>query len=193
MLRAKGAIEDLLARTGFAPATWDAAAPEDVPPWSAPGHALVARLAGDPGPAATLCALDPVVARRLGLAAELASDVACAEISIDRLAAAPRKPARYAPIPRLPTVKVDVAVALPLDVHASKVVEAIEKAAKGWVRSTEIFDVYTGQSLGPGRRSLAFHVTLAAEGRTLGEQDVAKFLERLGRETEALGGELRRA
>lgn len=193
VLRAKGAIEDVLERTGFAPPTWNAAAPEEVPPWSAPGRCLVARLEGDPRPAATLCALDPVVARRLGLAAELASDVACAEISIDRLTAAPRKPASYAPIPRLPTVKVDVAIALSLDVHASKVALAIEKAGKGWVRSTEIFDVYTGASLGAGRKSLAFHVTLGTEGRTLGEQDVAKFLERLGRETEALGGELRRA
>ena len=192
LVRAKAVIEDALARTGFGAPAWDAAPPEDVPPWSAPGRCLVGRLSGDPLPAATLCGLDPIVAKKLGLAAELASDVACAEISVDRLMERVRKPAAYRPIPRLPTVKVDVAVALSPDVRASKVVESIEKAGKGWVRSTEIFDVYTGPNLGAGRKSLAFHVTLSAEGRTLTEQDVAKFLERLARETEALGGELRR-
>ena len=193
LVRAKGAIEDLFLRTGFGSPTWDAAAPGEIAPWSAPGRCLVARLPGDPEPAATLCVLDPIVARKLGLAGELASDVACAEISIDRLLETPRKPSAYVPIPRLPSVEVDVAVAIPLGVRASSVVEAIEKAGKGWVRATAIFDVYQGASLGNERKSLAFHVTLAAEGRTLTDQDVAKFLERLARETEALGGELRRS
>jgi len=134
-----------------------------------------------------------MVARRLGLAGELASDVACAEISIDRLLDTVRKPPVYVPIPRFPSVEVDVAVAIPLDVRAASVVEAIVKAGKGWVRATAIFDVYQGASLGSERKSLAFHVTLAADGRTLTDQDVAKFLERLARETESLGGELRRS
>jgi phenylalanyl-tRNA synthetase beta chain len=193
LVRAKGAIEDLLLRTGFGTPTWDAAAPGEIAAWSAPGRCIVARLPGDPEPAATLCSLDPIVARRLGLTAELSSDVACAEISIDRLLETPRTPPAYVPIPRLPSVEVDVAVAIPLDVRAANVVEAIGKAGKGWVRATGIFDVYQGANLGNERKSLAFHVTLAADGRTLTDQDVAKFLERLARETEALGGELRRA
>ena len=193
LVRAKGAIEDLLSRTGFSTPTWDAAATGEIAHWSAPGRCLVARLPGDPEPAATLCVLDPMVARRLGLAGELASDVACAEISIDRLLETVRKPPVYVPIPRFPSVEVDVAVAIPLDVRAASVVEAIVKAGKGWVRATAIFDVYQGASLGSERKSLAFHVTLAADGRTLTDQDVAKFLERLARETESLGGELRRS
>jgi phenylalanyl-tRNA synthetase beta chain len=193
VVRAKGAIEDLLRGAGFPAPTWDAAAAGEIAPWSAPGRCIVARLPGDPEPAATLCALDPVVARKLGLAGELTSDVACAEISIDRLLETPRQPPAYVPIPRLPSVEVDVAVAIPLEVRAASVVEAIGKAGKGWVRATAIFDVYQGASLGDARKSLAFHVTLAAEGRTLTDQDVAKFLERLARETEAFGGELRRS
>ena len=46
--------------------------------------------------------------------------------------------------------------------------------------------------MGPGRRSLAWHVTLQIPERSPSEKDVAQFLERLGREAEALGGELRR-
>jgi phenylalanyl-tRNA synthetase beta chain len=60
------------------------------------------------------------------------------------------------------------------------------------VESIELFDVYAGTKLGAGRKSLAFHVTLMSESRTLTDQDVAKFLERAEREFSALGGELRR-
>ena len=63
----------------------------------------------------------------------------------------------------------------------------------GLVAGLELFDLYRGASLGAGRKSLAFHATLLAEGRTLGEEDVRKFLERAERGIAELGGELRRA
>ena len=58
--------------------------------------------------------------------------------------------------------------------------------------SSDLFDVYTGPNLGAGKKSLAFHVTLQSDSRTLTDQDVAKFLERVEREVGTLGGELRR-
>jgi phenylalanyl-tRNA synthetase beta chain len=71
--------------------------------------------------------------------------------------------------------------------------DAIRQAGKGLVRSIEIFDVFRGGKLGDGRKSLAFHVLLHAEERTVSDQDVAKFLARLERlVTETLAGELRR-
>ena len=56
----------------------------------------------------------------------------------------------------------------------------------------ELFDVYSGPNLAAGKRSLAFHVLLRSDARTLTDQDVAKFLERVEREVQAIGGELRR-
>ena len=91
-----------------------------------------------------------------------------------------------------PRVKVDVAVAVAAETHARTVVQAIEKSGKGAVAGVELFDVYTGPNLAAGRKSLAFHVLLGAEERTLTDQDVAKFLERVAREVQTLGGELRR-
>jgi phenylalanyl-tRNA synthetase beta chain len=193
LLRLKGILEDLLGGCGWARPAWTSVPSTEAPPWSHPGRCLVGSLAAPAGIVATLAPLDPALARKLGLSGELSSDVACAEVSIDALLAAPRRAQVHAPIPRFPAVKVDVAASLPQEIEAIRCVDAIEKAGKGWVASTELFDVYAGPNLGPGRKSLAFHVTLAAADRTLSEQDLARFLERFEGEVRKLGGELRRA
>ncbi len=136
--------------------------------------------------------LDPSVARELGLADELESEVALAEISIDALLEAPASATRYRPLARFPGQKVDVALALPEEVRAASAIEAIQRAGKKLAQEIELFDLYRGENLGPGKKSLAFHVLLQAEDRTLTDQDGAKFLERLAKAAAELGGELRR-
>jgi phenylalanyl-tRNA synthetase beta chain len=191
LVRLKGAVADLLVGCGWSAPAWERAS--ETPAWAHPARCLVARLEGAAEPVATLAGLEPLVARRLELTGDLACDVACAELSIDALLAAPRVQNATRPIPKFPAVKVDVAAALPLDVEAARLVAAIEKAGKGTVAASDLFDVYTGPNLGTGRKSLAFHVTLESDDRTLSEQDVARFLDRLAREVAELGGELRRA
>jgi phenylalanyl-tRNA synthetase beta chain len=206
----QGVIDDLVRAVEYPPLVWSTCPSTDAPGWAHPGRCLRAAFATEgleraenrrceatsrgetSEPVVTLAALDPGLARKLGLEGELASDVACAEISIDRLLASEKAKRSYRSIPKFPGVKVDVAVAVAVDVLAGALVQAIEKAGKGIVESSELFDVYTGPNLGPGRKSLAFHVTLLSESRTLTDQDVAKFLERVEKESAALGGELRR-
>jgi phenylalanyl-tRNA synthetase beta chain len=71
-------------------------------------------------------------------------------------------------------------------------VAAIEKSGKGLVHEVELFDVYTGDKLGAGKKSLAYHVHLQSDQKTLTEAEVQKFLERLERELGTLGAELRK-
>ena len=54
-----------------------------------------------------------------------------------------------------------------------------------------VFDVYTGQQVGEGRRSLALALSFRASERTLTDEDVAPVRERIVAALEALGGELR--
>ncbi|MFN0007924.1 MAG: phenylalanine--tRNA ligase subunit beta [Planctomycetota bacterium] len=191
--RLQGVVEDVITATGREKPTWRAAAAGEAPAWAHPGRCLRAFATGATESIATIATLEPLLARKLGLTGELASDVAAAEVSIDRLLALEEKGARYRPIPKYPAVKVDVAAAVPEAVEHAALAGALEKSGKGMVASLELFDLYRGKNLGPGRKSLAFHVTLLAEGRTLGEEDVRKFLERAERAIADLGGELRRA
>ncbi len=136
--------------------------------------------------------LDPFIARKLGLAGELACDVACAELSLGVLLASAKRPAGFDPIPKFPLVKVDVAVSVDANATAGSVLDVLQKSGKGLAQSIELFDVYTGPNLAAGRKSLAFHVLLRSDARTLTDQDVAKFLERVERDLKTAGAELRR-
>ncbi|MGH7150359.1 MAG: phenylalanine--tRNA ligase subunit beta, partial [Planctomycetota bacterium] len=104
-----------------------------------------------------------------------------------------RVPARkFRPIPRFPAVKVDVALAVPEGVAAASVERAIREAAQGLADGVELFDLYRGSALGEGRKSLAYHVTLVSDERTLTDEDAARFLDRVESAAKGLGGELRR-
>jgi phenylalanyl-tRNA synthetase beta chain len=185
----QGIVNDLIGQLGLAPATWSL--PEKAPGWAHPARCLVARWEGGAEDAVQLANLEPGLAIDLGLDAELASDVAGAEISIDALLEAPARGAGYRPIPRYPGVKVDVAFDSAADTPAADLVATIRAAGKGQVVSAELFDVYQGENLGAGRKSLAYHVLLQSETKTLSDKDQAKFLKRLEKGLEALGARLR--
>jgi phenylalanyl-tRNA synthetase beta chain len=190
--RLQGVVEDLVAVLGLAQLEWGACGAQDRPGWAHPARALAACVEGSDQPLAVVAPLDPALARGLGLEGELDSEVALACVRVDALLVAPRSERRYRPLPTHPGVKLDVALALPEEVAAATARAAIARAGKGLVADAELFDVFQGERLGAGRRSLAWHVLLQAAGRTLDDQDGQKFLRRLEREAQALGGELRR-
>jgi phenylalanyl-tRNA synthetase beta chain len=188
--RLQGAVEDLVASAGFDRVRWSRC--DRAPRWAHPGRALEGRV-DESGPViATLAALEPRLAKNLGLAGELASDAACALVSIDALLAAPRAKSSFTPIPKFPPVKVDIAVAVAKETPSGTLVTAIEKSGKGLVSSVELFDLYTGDSVGAGKKSLAYHVLLQSDAKTLTEQEVHKFLERVERALHEIGAELRK-
>ncbi len=201
--RLHAVLEDLFASLELAAPCWGPLAGEqpgeqageqdgETPIWSHPARGFRAHWAGQDAPAATVAELDPRLARDLGLAGELASDVAVAEISIDALLVAPPRPPSYRALPRYPGLELDVAAALDAGSSAASVDEAIRKAGKGLVQDVSLFDVYAGPNLGAGKKSLAFHVLLQSDTRTLTDKDGSKFLGRLEKGLSALGGELRK-
>lgn len=166
---------------------------EPVPGWAHPVKGLSLHVDGVDGPIAELAELEPGVAHELGLSGEQASDVAAAVISINRLLECSKESRSYHALSRFPGVKVDVALLAGDDLPAATLVAAIEKAGKGNVAQVELFDLYRGESLGEGRKSLAFHVLLQSSTKTLSDKDGAKFLDRLERALGELDAELRRA
>ncbi len=184
-----GVVSELIAHLGYEAPSWTVA--EQAPAWAHPGKRLEARFDGVDEALALVADLDPGAAAALGLSGELASDVAVAEISLDALLAGPKRSARYTPLPKFPGIKVDVAVALDEATPSQAVVDAIEASGKGIVASVELFDLYRGDALGEGRKSLAYHVILQSGSKTLSEKDEQKFLKRFDQAVQKLGGELR--
>jgi phenylalanyl-tRNA synthetase beta chain len=95
-------------------------------------------------------------------------------------------------VPRYPPVRRDLAFVVPEPVAAGDVSASIEEAAGELFARCLLFDVYRGEPLRPGTKSLAYAVDLRAVDRTLtGEETepvVAAIVERLRDE---FGAELR--
>ncbi|MHC4824563.1 MAG: phenylalanine--tRNA ligase subunit beta [Planctomycetota bacterium] len=92
---------------------------------------------------------------------------------------------------RFPGIKVDVALALPADLAYAEVESQLRRAGGKLLDSMELFDVYSGQGMEEGQRSLAFRCVLRAADRTLGEKEEQKFLRKVESAATEMGGNLR--
>jgi phenylalanyl-tRNA synthetase beta chain len=90
-----------------------------------------------------------------------------------------------------PVLRQDLAVTLPVSVSAGELIALAREAGGETLEAAEIFDVYSGEQVGEGRRSLALALTFRALDRTLTDEDVAPVRERLIAAIAAIGGELR--
>jgi phenylalanyl-tRNA synthetase beta chain len=106
---------------------------------------------------------------RLAQAFDLEGRAAAFEVSLDALLEARRRPgpATYEAPLRYPVVPFDVAVVVPVDVSVDAVGAVIRSAAPEHVRAVACFDVYAGEGIPAGQRSLAFRLELFDRDRTL--------------------------
>jgi phenylalanyl-tRNA synthetase beta chain len=95
------------------------------------------------------------------------------------------------PISRFPASDFDLAFVVPDEIPAGEVESTLRRAGGDLLERVRQFDVYRGPRLGPGRRSLAYHVRLRALERTLTEADVAEVRRNQIQAVASLGGELR--
>ncbi|GEL94204.1 phenylalanine--tRNA ligase subunit beta [Cellulomonas composti] len=98
------------------------------------------------------------------------------------LAAAPRDAHQARAISTFPVAKEDVALVVPSDVPAADVLAAVRVGAAAStagdvVEDVRLFDVYEGEQVGPGHRSLAFALRLRAADRTLTADETAAVRE----------------
>ncbi|MBE7323042.1 phenylalanine--tRNA ligase subunit beta [Nocardioides sp. Y6] len=76
-----------------------------------------------------------------------------------------------------PMAKEDVALSVAADVPAADVEAALRQGAGDLLESIRLFDVYTGEQVGEGRKSLAYALRFRAPDRTLTEKETAAFRE----------------
>lgn len=114
--------------------------------------------------------LHPRVAAAYGLEGKT---VLAAELDLEqlRLTVPPRY--AYTPVPRFPAALRDVAVIVPEETTAETVLREVRAAGGGLLRDVRLFDVYRGESIPAGTKSLAYALTYQAD-RTLTDKEVEK-------------------
>ena len=90
-----------------------------------------------------------------------------------------------------PALRQDLAVTLPDSVTAAQALARVRAAAGATLEDVHVFDVYTGEQVGEGQRSLALALSFRALERTLTDEDIAPVRARIVAALQELGGELR--
>lgn len=76
------------------------------------------------------------------------------------------------PVSRFPSADIDLAFVVPESVPAGSVLAALRRAGGDLLESVNLFDVYRGDSVPEGTRSLAYHLRFCALDRTLTDDEV---------------------
>jgi phenylalanyl-tRNA synthetase beta chain len=97
----------------------------------------------------------------------------------------------YRPFALVPPLRQDLAVTLPDTIPVAQALEQARAAAGEILEDVSVFDVYAGEQIGKGRRSLALALSFRASDRTLTDDDVAPVRERIVAALGELGAELR--
>jgi phenylalanyl-tRNA synthetase beta chain len=98
----------------------------------------------------------------------------------------------YEDVITYPAVQQDIAVAVDEDVEVGALVDAAREAAGPVLREARVFDVYRGEQVGEGRKSVAIHLSFQSPERTLTDEDAAELREKIvAALAERFGAELR--
>ena len=136
--------------------------------------------------------LHPLVVAAYEFQIEAEWPVVAADIDLDLLLAQVPELHVVRSVPRFPPVQQDIAVVVAEHIPAEQVQSLILQTGQPLLTGVRLFDVYRGEQIGQGKKSLAYSLTFQSEKATLTDQVVARqqqnIVKRLERE---LGAELR--
>ncbi|WP_020403133.1 phenylalanine--tRNA ligase subunit beta [Gracilimonas tropica] len=104
-----------------------------------------------------------------------------AELSVSDIAEALKviPPHTFQSVPKFPAFEFDFAVIVPQQVSAGELMEVIKDKAGDQLQDIDIFDVFEGESIGEGNKSLAFRLQFLDRNKTLNIKQVEPIIQRI--------------
>jgi phenylalanyl-tRNA synthetase beta chain len=160
----KTAVENLLAHLKITSFQWQTAkvAPELFHPVQAAILMCEGRAIG------WLGSLHPAILEN----EKVRTSVALAEFDFEKLMRGQPRGMRFEKLSVHPSVSRDLALVMADDLPAADIVREIKKAGGPLLKSVEVFDVFKGESVGAGFKSVAFRLTLQSPDATLTEAQI---------------------
>jgi phenylalanyl-tRNA synthetase beta chain len=145
-----------------------------------------AQLWRDDRPVGWLGALHPQVMQTLGIN----QDVYLYEIELAALMQG-RLP-HYQEVSKFPAIRRDISLVVAQEISAQRMQECIQSAAPRFLQRIELFDLYIGEGIDSGRKSISMGLTLQDLSRTLTDTEVEDVMQRIvGQLQTDLGATLR--
>lgn len=115
-----------------------------------------------------------------------------AEINLSAVEAALEPAPAFVEITKFPAVTRDIALLLKSTVTHQEVLDAIEAAGVKRLTDVKLFDIFSGEKLGLGMKSMAYSLTFQNPEDSLTDEEVAKYMEKISNSlTERVGAEVR--
>ena len=165
----KGVVENLLWHLGLEDCEFVVA--KD--PSYHPGRSAILKYYGDE--LGIIGELHPVVLRNYDI-----KQRCCAfELDVEKLFAHRRRRLTVDKIARYPAVERDIAVVLAHEISAAAVIKAIKDAETELLKDVVVFDLYSGEQVAAGYKSMAFRLTFQSMERTLTDNDINSCVNRI--------------
>ena len=117
--------------------------------------------------------------------------ILCFTLDVDSLFAHTQTDATYTPLPKFPAVTRDLALICDETIPVRILEKAITKGAGNLLETIQLFDVYQGEQIESGKKSVAFNIVLRSAENTLAEEQVNSTMKKVMKELEKVGANLR--
>ncbi len=141
--------------------------------WAEPGMGARVLLNGE------VCGEAGILRQEMAREWRIGEPVGVAELDADKLAAHVFDVPASRPIPAYPSVDRDVALIVPEAVRHEDIVQAILKVAPNELRQVRLFDIYRGENVGGGRKSMAYALTYQSQEKTLTDEEANGYHNRI--------------
>ena len=98
---------------------------------------------------------------------------------------------KYSGLAKFPAVTRDISMVMKKEVNVSAVENVIEKRGGSLLESYELFDIYEGEQIKQGYKSVAYTIAFRSAERTLEDKDINPIMEKIFKDLSALDIELR--
>jgi len=86
---------------------------------------------------------------------------------------------KYTELPRYPSIVRDIAIVVDEDITVSDIEEVINTNGKELIEKIELFDIYRGNQIDPGKKSLAFSIVYRSSEKTLKDEEVNQIQKKI--------------
>ena len=110
---------------------------------------------------------------------EVKEDVYVIEINLSKLLSKKVGKMKYKEFSKFPSIKKDVAFIVDKELESEKIEKQIKKSAGNLLSNIEVFDVYTGEHVPEGKKSIAYSLTFTDSKKTLTDDEVTGIFNKI--------------
>lgn len=110
---------------------------------------------------------------------DIGKKVYISHLDFDRIVAITNLDIKYKPLPKYPSTARDIAVVVAESVLVGDIENIILKHGEGLIEKVELFDIYRGNQIEEGLKSIAFSIIYRSYEKTLTDEEVSKTLKNI--------------